>query len=87
VTIPRGGRCSAPTSASVTDAQAAYDKWKADLVTSDGANGGLRVIRPNSAGGEVNSTVSGALARFEAETGERSAERELGLALSADHER
>ena len=42
----------------MADAQAAYAKWKTDLLTSDGASGFLRVRRPNSAGAEVNSTVS-----------------------------
>ncbi|HXU62797.1 MAG TPA: glycosyl hydrolase family 8 [Polyangia bacterium] len=58
VSIPGSGHCMAPAGAKVADAQAAYTKWKTDLVTSDGANGGLRVKRPNSSGAEVNSTVS-----------------------------
>jgi endo-1,4-beta-D-glucanase Y len=58
LTIPGAGHCMPPTGAKVADAQAAYMKWKTDLVTSDGANGGLRVKRPNSSGAEVNSTVS-----------------------------
>jgi endo-1,4-beta-D-glucanase Y len=62
VTIPRGGRCTAPTRAKVSDAQAAYDKWKTDLVISEGANGALRVRRPNSSGAQVNSTVSEGIA-------------------------
>jgi endo-1,4-beta-D-glucanase Y len=62
VTIPRGGRCMPPTRAKLADAQAAYDKWKTDLVTSDGANGALRVRRPNSSGAQVNSTVSEGIA-------------------------
>ena len=33
-----------------------------DLLTSDGANGGLRVRRPNSSGAQVNSTVSEGIA-------------------------
>jgi endoglucanase len=62
VTIPRGGRCTAPARAKASDAQAAYDKWKMDLVISEGANGGLRVRRPNSSGAQVNSTVSEGMA-------------------------
>ncbi len=58
VTIPGAGHCTPPTAAKIADAQAAYTKWKTDLVTSDGANGGLRVKRPNTSGAEVNSTVS-----------------------------
>jgi endo-1,4-beta-D-glucanase Y len=60
--IPRGGRCLAPAGARVADAQAAYAKWKTDLLISDGAGGFLRVRRPNSAGAEVNSTVSEGIA-------------------------
>jgi endo-1,4-beta-D-glucanase Y len=62
VTIPRGGRCVAPSRAKTSDAQAAYDKWKLDLVISEGANGALRVRRPNSSGAQVNSTVSEGIA-------------------------
>jgi endo-1,4-beta-D-glucanase Y len=38
--------------------QAAYDQWKNDTVTSDGAKGFRRVKRPKEPGLEVNSTVS-----------------------------
>ncbi len=62
IAIPRAGRCAAPSGALVSDARAAYDKWKADLVWSDGANGALRVRRPDSNGAEVNSTVSEGIA-------------------------
>jgi endo-1,4-beta-D-glucanase Y len=58
LTIPGMGHCTAPTGAALADAQAAYTKWKTDLVTSDGANGNLRVKRPNSSGAEVNSSNS-----------------------------
>ncbi|HVT10119.1 MAG TPA: glycosyl hydrolase family 8, partial [Polyangia bacterium] len=58
LTIPGAGHCAPPTAAKLADAQAAYDKWMTDLVTSDGAGGFLRVKRPNSSGAEVNSTVS-----------------------------
>ena len=58
VTIPGAGHCVPPAAAKPADAQAAYAKWIADLVTSDGAGGFLRVKRPNSSGAEVNSTVS-----------------------------
>jgi endo-1,4-beta-D-glucanase Y len=58
LTIPGAGQCAAPTGANVTDATAAYDKWKSDLVVSDGARGFLRVIRPNSSGAEVDSSNS-----------------------------
>jgi endo-1,4-beta-D-glucanase Y len=52
------GHCTPPTGAMLADAQAAYTKWKTDLVTSDGAQGNLRVKRPNSSGAEVNSSNS-----------------------------
>jgi endo-1,4-beta-D-glucanase Y len=42
------GSCTAPVGASWSDARAAYAKWKSDLLTSDGARGFLRVLRPNS---------------------------------------
>jgi endoglucanase len=58
VMIPGAGHCMAPAGANPADAQAAYDKWKSDLVVSDGARGFLRVRRPNSSGAQVNSTVS-----------------------------
>ncbi|HVY40453.1 MAG TPA: glycosyl hydrolase family 8, partial [Polyangia bacterium] len=58
LTIPGAGHCAPPAGAKLADAQAAYTKWMADLVTSDGAGGFLRVKRPNSSGAEVNSTVS-----------------------------
>ena len=58
LTIPGTGQCAAPTGASVADATNAYDKWKSDLVVSDGARGFLRVIRPNSSGAQVDSSNS-----------------------------
>jgi endo-1,4-beta-D-glucanase Y len=42
------GACQLPAGANFADAQAAYAKWKTDLLTSDGAGGFLRVKRPNS---------------------------------------
>lgn len=45
-----------------SDVKAAFDKWKADTVTSDGANGFLRVKRPKDPGLEANSTVSEGIA-------------------------
>jgi endo-1,4-beta-D-glucanase Y len=58
VTIPRGGRCTPPRRASTADVQAAYAKWKTDLLTADGAGpNSLRVRRPNS-GDVLNGTVS-----------------------------
>jgi endo-1,4-beta-D-glucanase Y len=53
------GHCSKPTAAQWSDAQAAYAKWKADLLTSDGARGFVRVRRPNSAGAINTSNSEG----------------------------
>jgi endo-1,4-beta-D-glucanase Y len=60
--IPGAGHCTPPAGANPGDAQAAYTKWKTDLVTDSGAGGFRRVIRPNSSGAEVNSTVSEGIA-------------------------
>ena len=49
--------CSYPTYKN-SDVTAAYQKWKADTVTSDGAGGHLRVQRPKDSGLAPNSTVS-----------------------------
>lgn len=53
------GHCARPTGAAWSDAQAAYAKWKTDLVTSDGAAGFLRVRRPNSPGAINTSNSEG----------------------------
>jgi endo-1,4-beta-D-glucanase Y len=45
-----------------SDVKAAFEKWKADTVTGDGANGFLRVKRPKDPGLEANSTVSEGIA-------------------------
>jgi len=58
IAIPRAGRCTAPSGAKRSDVDAAYTKWKKDLLTADGAGpNSLRVRRPNS-GDVVNGTVS-----------------------------
>ena len=62
VVIPGAGNCTPPTGANAADARAAYNKFKTDIVTSDGAGGFLRVRRPNSSGAVVNSTVSEGIA-------------------------
>jgi endo-1,4-beta-D-glucanase Y len=62
VVIPGMGNCTPPLSANPADAQAAYAKFMTDIVRSDGAGGFLRVIRPNSSGAVVNSTVSEGIA-------------------------
>jgi endo-1,4-beta-D-glucanase Y len=45
-----------------SDVKAAYEKWKTDTVTGDGAGGFLRVKRPKEPGLEPNSTVSEGIA-------------------------
>jgi len=55
------GACTMPAAANFADAQAAYQKWKTDLLTADGAGGFLRVRRPNS-GSQVNSSNSEGIA-------------------------
>jgi endo-1,4-beta-D-glucanase Y len=62
VVIPGAGNCTPPLGADPADAQAAYAKFKTDIVTSDGAGGFLRVRRPNSSGAVINSTVSEGIA-------------------------
>jgi endo-1,4-beta-D-glucanase Y len=49
--------CQLPTGADPRLPKQLYEKWKADLLTSDGAGGFLRVRRPNS-GTQLNSTNS-----------------------------
>ena len=55
-------RCIYPTAYRNENVQAAYDQWKTDTVTSDGAKGFRRVKRPNDPGLEANSTVSEGIA-------------------------
>jgi len=52
------GRCIYPTAYRNEDVQAAYNQWKNDTVTTDGAKGFRRVRRPNDPGLDANSTVS-----------------------------
>jgi endo-1,4-beta-D-glucanase Y len=54
---PGRGMCTLPPAASDAALQAAYARWKTDLVTSDGAGGFQRVRRPNS-GNPFNSSNS-----------------------------
>jgi endo-1,4-beta-D-glucanase Y len=55
-------RCIYPRLYRNEDVQAAYDQWKQDTVTSDGAKGFRRVKRPNEHGLDANSTVSEGIA-------------------------
>jgi endo-1,4-beta-D-glucanase Y len=59
--VPGFGSCMLPAGANSADAEAAYAKFKTDLLTTDGAGGFLRVRRPNS-GSPVNSTNSEGIA-------------------------
>lgn len=58
----RMSRCTYATNADPADAERAYSAWKSELLTASGAGGHLRVRRPNSPGGELNSTVSEGIA-------------------------
>lgn len=58
----RSSGCTYPTNADSEVARQAYERWKEELVTADGAGGFLRVRRPDSPGAEVNSTVSEGIA-------------------------
>ncbi len=53
------GHCMGPSGAKWADVQAAYAKWKNDLLTSDGARGFVRVKRPNSPGAINTSNSEG----------------------------
>lgn len=53
------GHCAAPAGAKGSDTVAAYAKWKSDLLTSNGARGFLRVLRPNSVGAINTSNSEG----------------------------
>jgi hypothetical protein len=54
--------CTYPTAYDNDHVTAAFQKWKNDTVTSDGAGGHLRVKRPHEPGLEPNSTVSEGIA-------------------------
>jgi endo-1,4-beta-D-glucanase Y len=54
----QSSRCSYPVAYCNDDVMAAYNQWKTDTVTKDGAPAGRRVKRPNEPGLEKNSTVS-----------------------------
>jgi endo-1,4-beta-D-glucanase Y len=54
----QSSRCTYPSRYDNADVTAAYQQWKSDTVTSSGANGFLRVQRPNDPGLAAGSTVS-----------------------------
>src|SRR6476620_7603462 len=54
--------CSYPRQASAADARRAFERWRSEIVTSDGARGGLRTRRPDTPDGQANSTVSEGIA-------------------------
>lgn len=53
---------SYPRHADAGDVRAAFERWRAEIVTSDGARGGLRTRRPDTPDGQANSTVSEGIA-------------------------
>jgi len=55
-------RCSYPALYDNAEVRAAYERWKRDTVTADGAGGHLRVQRPDEPGLEPRSTVSEGIA-------------------------
>lgn len=59
---PRLGACFLPTNIDEADLEAAYQIWKDDLVTTEGAGGFRRVRRPDTPDGPPNSTVSEGIA-------------------------
>ena len=58
----REARCTYAAGADAEHVRQSYLAWKNELVTASGAGGHLRVRRPNSPGGEVNTTVSEGIA-------------------------
>lgn len=54
----KSSRCHYPTKTCSEHAQAAYDQWKEELVTTDGAGGFRRVRRPDNESGGSDTTVS-----------------------------
>lgn len=55
-------RCTYPAMRDPMDAYRAYERWKEEIVTSEGAGGFRRTRRPDSPGAEVDSTVSEGIA-------------------------
>jgi endo-1,4-beta-D-glucanase Y len=53
---------SYPRHADAGDVRGAFQRWRDEIVTSDGARGGLRTRRPDTPDGQANSTVSEGIA-------------------------
>jgi endo-1,4-beta-D-glucanase Y len=53
---------SYPRHADAGDVRGAFERWRDEIVTSDGARGGLRTRRPDTPDGQANSTVSEGIA-------------------------
>jgi endo-1,4-beta-D-glucanase Y len=51
-----------PRQADAGDVRGAFERWRDEIVTSDGARGGLRTRRPDTPDGQANSTVSEGIA-------------------------
>lgn len=58
----RLAHCTYPTAASADDVARAYQRWKEEIVTSEGAGGFWRLRRPDTPDGNANSTVSEGIA-------------------------
>src|SRR5690606_13618254 len=51
-----------PRRADADDVRAAFGRWRDEIVTRDGARGGLRTRRPDTPDGQANSSVSEGIA-------------------------
>ncbi len=54
--------CIYPRAANADDARRAFERWRAEIVTAEGASGFLRARRPDTPDGHTNSTVSEGIA-------------------------
>jgi endo-1,4-beta-D-glucanase Y len=54
--------CCYPSAANAEDARRAFQRWRAEIVTTEGAGGFLRTRRPDTPDGVANSTVSEGIA-------------------------
>lgn len=58
----RRAHCCYPTQADHRDVESAFDRWREEIVTREGALGGYRLRRPDTPDGVANSTVSEGIA-------------------------